>query len=247
MSEYIWGKNPVLESLRSTRPIEEVCLATSLRQSPSLQEVIQLAKARGIEVHYVASSHLNQCTHGAVHQGYLAKAVNRTSVSLEDILLYAAKKQELPLLLILDSIQDIQNLGSLLRTAEAVGVHGVILPKHNAATITPDVIKTSAGATEHLYITYQINLTRTIEWLQQHDVWVAGLSEHTTEVYTQTNLTGAIAIVVGNEGKGLSRLVSEHCDILLRIPMQGKIQSLNAAVAGSILLYETVRQRSISI
>ena len=137
------------------------------------------------------------------------------------------------------------NLGSLLRTGEAAGVHGIVIPQHRAAEVNATVVKTSAGATEHLLIAQETNLTRTIEYLKEQKLWVVGLAGEGNTLYTQANLTGPLALVVGNEGKGMSRLVREHCDLLIRLPMYGHVNSLNAAVAGSIALYEALRQRDI--
>ena len=167
----------------------------------------------------------------------------RKYASVDDILARAESKNEAPFLLILDAIQDVNNLGSLLRTAESAGVHGVILPEHRAAEVNATVVKTSAGATEHLLIAQETNLTRTIDLLKKQNIWVIGLAGEAKTEYHQADLTGALALVVGNEGKGISRLVREHCDLLIKLPMRGHINSLNAAIAGSIALYEALRQR----
>jgi 23S rRNA (guanosine2251-2'-O)-methyltransferase len=145
---------------------------------------------------------------------------------------------------VLDAIQDVNNLGSLLRTAEAAGTHGIIIPEHRAAEVNATVVKTSAGASEHLLIARETNLTRAIDYLKKRQVWVIGLAGEAQTLYTQADLTGPLALVVGNEGKGISRLVREHCDLLIKLPMHGSINSLNAAIAGSIALYEALRQRS---
>jgi 23S rRNA (guanosine2251-2'-O)-methyltransferase len=166
-------------------------------------------------------------------------------VSVDEILAYAEKRNEPPFLLLLDAIQDVNNLGSLLRTGEAAGVHGIIIPQHRAAEVNATVVKTSAGATEHLLIAQETNLTRTIDYLKERKLWVAGLAGEGNMLYTQADLTGPLALVVGNEGKGMGRLVREHCDLLIRLPMYGHINSLNAAVAGSIALYEALRQRDM--
>ena len=186
---------------------------------------------------------LDSISHGAVHQGCIAVVEKRAYATLDEILAHAEDKHEPPFLLILDAIQDVNNLGSLLRTAEAAGVHGVILPERRAAEVNATVIKTSAGATEHLLIAQETNLTRTIEFLKKQQIWVVGLAGEAGTEYDQADLTGALALVVGNEGKGISRLVREHCDLLIKLPMRGHINSLNAAVAGSIALYEALRQR----
>ncbi len=187
---------------------------------------------------------LDQLSQGAVHQGCLAVVEERKYATLEQILGYARQKNEDSFLLILDAIQDVNNLGSLLRSAEAVGVHGVVIPLHHAAEVNATVVKTSAGASEHLLIAQETNLTRTIEFLKKQQIWVIGLDSEAKMEYDRADLTGPLALVVGSEGKGISRLVREHCDALIKLPMRGHITSLNAAVAGSIALYEALRQRS---
>ncbi len=231
MPEYIWGRNPVMETLHSPRQVKRILFAEGQREASTLAAILQEAKRR------------DQLSHGAVHQGCIAVVEKRAYATLDEILAHAEDKHEAPFLLILDAIQDVNNLGSLLRTAEAAGVHGVILPERRAAEVNATVIKTSAGATEHLLIAQETNLTRTIEFLKKQQIWVVGLAGEAGTEYDQADLTGALALVVGNEGKGISRLVREHCDLLIKLPMRGHINSLNAAVAGSIALYEALRQR----
>lgn len=244
MPEYIWGRNPVLETLQSSRKVKRILLAEGQRDSPILMTIQQEATKKHIPLETVPRSRLDQLSRGAVHQGCLIVVEERRYATLDDILAYAHSKQEAPFLLLLDAIQDVNNLGSLIRTAEAAGVHGIVLPEHRAAEINATVVKTSAGATEHLLIAQETNLTHTIDALKKQDVWVIGLAGEASTFYHQANLTGPLALVVGNEGKGLGRLVREHCDLLIKLPMHGHINSLNAAVAGSIALYEALRQRS---
>lgn len=244
MPDYVWGRNPVLETLHSPRKIKRILLAEGQRDAPTIAAILQEAERRHIPVETVPRQRLDQLSQGAVHQGSLAIVEARKYASLDEILEHARSKNEAPFLLILDAIQDVNNLGSLLRTAEAVGVHGVIIPMHHAAEINATVVKSSAGATEHLLIAQETNLTRTIDFLKQQNIWVIGLASETKTAYDQADLTGPLALVVGNEGKGISRLVREHCDLLVKLPMRGQINSLNAAVAGSIVLYEALRQRN---
>ncbi len=243
MPEYIWGRNPVLETLHSGRRVKRLLLAEGQRDAPAVAAIEQEAERQHITIEMVPRSRLDQLSHGAVHQGCVALVEERKYVSIADILAFAARKQEAPFLLILDAIQDVNNLGSLMRTAEAAGVHGIVLPEHRAAEVNATVVKTSAGATEHLLIAQEANLTRVIDELKQENVWVVGLAGEAKTFYHKANLTGPLAIVVGNEGKGLGRLIREHCDLLVKLPMHGQINSLNAAVAGSIALYEALRQR----
>ncbi|MEO8954117.1 MAG: 23S rRNA (guanosine(2251)-2'-O)-methyltransferase RlmB [Ktedonobacteraceae bacterium] len=243
MPEYIWGRNPIVETLHSKRPIKRILLAEGQREASALAIIVQEATRRHVPIETVPRSRLDQLSRGAVHQGCLAVVEPRSYATVDDILAEAERKNEPPFLLILDSLQDVNNLGSLLRTAEAAGVHGAIIPEHRAAEVNATVIKTSAGATEHLLIAQETNLTRTIEFLKSQNIWVVGLAGEAKTEYNQANLTGALALVVGNEGKGISRLVREHCDLLIKLPMRGQVNSLNAAVAGSIALYEALRQR----
>ena len=241
MPEYVWGRNPVLETLRSPRQVKRLLLAEGQRDAPAVAAILQEAKRRQIPVETVPRQRLDQFSQGAVHQGCLVVVEARKYASLEQILAYAGQKNEDPFLLVLDAIQDVNNLGSLLRSAEAAGVHGVIIPAHEAAEVNATVIKTSAGATEHLLIARENNITHTIDFLKQQNIWTIGLAGEARTEYDKADLTGPLALVVGNEGKGISRLVREHCDLLIKLPMRGTINSLNAAVAGSIALYEALR------
>ncbi len=244
MAEYIWGRNPVAEALQAGRRVRRVLLAEGVHLSPALDTLLQGARERQIAVETVPRARLDQLSKGAVHQGCMALVEERSYVEVEEMLAFARRKGEPPFLLILDAIQDVNNLGSLLRTGEAAGIHGVILPQHRAAEVNATVVKTSAGATEHLLLAQVTNLTRTIEELKRQNVWVVGLAGEAKTLYTQADLTGPLALVVGSEGKGISRLVREHCDLLIKLPMYGAVNSLNAAVAGSIAVYESLRQRN---
>ena len=246
MPDYIWGRNPILETLHSRRQIKRLLLAEGQREAPAIATILREAEQKRIPIEIVPRARLDQLSRGAVHQGCLAIVEERKYVSIDQILAYAEEKQQDPFLLILDAIQDVNNLGSLIRTAEAAGVHGVVVPEHRAAEVNATVVKTSAGATEHLLIAQETNLTRTIEILKKQNIWVIGLAGEAKTLYYHANLTGPLALVVGSEGKGISRLVREHCDLLIKLPMYGQINSLNAAVAGSIALYEALRQRERS-
>lgn len=244
MPDYVWGRNPVLETLRSNRQVKRLLLAEGQRDAPAIAAILQEARRRQIPVDTVPRQRLDQLSQSAVHQGCLIVVEARKYATLEQILSHASRKNEDPFLLILDAIQDVNNLGSLLRSAEAAGAHGVVIPLHEAAEINATVIKTSAGATEHLLIAQENNITHTIDFLKKQNIWVIGLAGEATTDYDKADLTGPLALVVGNEGKGISRLVREHCDLLIKLPMYGAINSLNAAVSGSIALYEALRQRN---
>jgi 23S rRNA (guanosine2251-2'-O)-methyltransferase len=181
---------------------------------------------------------------GTHHQGVVAEVSSYPYADLEDVMDSAARRGEAPWLLLLDCLQDPQNLGTLLRTAEIVGVHGVILPDRRAVGVTPAVVSASSGASEHALVAQVTNLVRTIKDLKERDVWVYGLEDvPEASVLWETDLSGALALVVGSEGRGMRRLVRETCDVLVRLPSRGQIHSLNAAVAGSVALYEVARQR----
>lgn len=242
MADYIWGRYPVLEALRSRRRVHRILVAQGPMDA-ALTQVVDQARRVGVPIEPVARRRLDELARGANHQGVVALAAPRTYAELDDIFSRAASLDEPPLVLVLDAIQDVQNLGSLIRTAEAIGAHGVVIPEHRAAGLTPAVDKTSAGAVEFLPIVRVTNITRTLDDLKKRGLWCVGLDGDAKTEYDQADLTGPIALVVGNEGKGISRLVREHCDVLVRIPMRGNVRSLNAAVAGSLALYEIWHQR----
>jgi len=243
--ETLYGRNGVYESLRAgRRHFFRLRIADNIRASDIIDSILKLAKSKGVLVEHVPRHELDSLG-GVNHQSVILDASQYPYVDLADILTNAQDAQKPSLLLILDLVQDPQNLGSLLRTAEAVGVHGVIIQRRRAAGITPAVVNASAGAVEHLDIAQVNNIAQTIAALKNEGIWIAGLEKSLdAQDYTHADLTGPIGIVVGSEAKGLRRLVRERCDFLIDLPMYGKITSLNAAVAGSIMLYETLRQRS---
>ncbi len=246
MREYLYGRHPVRESLRAgRRHLFRLWLAENLADAPIIRELRSLAARRGLAIENCPRVQLNRLAGTSHHQGVLLEALTYPYVPLETILASAANAKEAPLILILDLVQDVRNLGTLLRTAEAVGVHGVILQERRAAGITPAVVRASAGAVEHLLIAHVTNLVRTITSLQEEGLWVMGLEGEVAEAipYTAADLTLPLGLVVGSEGKGLRRRVRQQCDWLLALPMRGHINSLNAAVAGSVALYEALRQR----
>jgi 23S rRNA (guanosine2251-2'-O)-methyltransferase len=209
-----------------------------------LADVLALAGKRGVRVQRVDRQQLDRVVNGTNHQGVVANVSDYPYAGVEEVLAVARARQEPPWLLLLDCLQDPQNLGTLLRTAEILGVHGVILPDRRAVGITPAVVSASSGASEHLRIAQVTNLARTLEDLKGQDVWIYGLEDvEGASSLWKTDLGGALALVVGSEGQGMRRLVRESCDVLVRLPMRGQINSLNAAVAGSVALYEIARQR----
>ncbi|HEX8996196.1 MAG TPA: 23S rRNA (guanosine(2251)-2'-O)-methyltransferase RlmB [Ktedonobacterales bacterium] len=242
MAEYVWGRYPVLEALRSRRRVHRILIAQGPRDS-GMSQLLDQARRVGVPVEPTPRRRLDDLAKNANHQGVVALVAPREYAEVEDILARAKDLGEDALILVLDAIQDVHNLGSLIRTAEAVGAHGVIIPEHRAAGLTPVVDKTSAGAVEFLPVAQVTNITRTLDDLKKRGLWCIGLDGDAKTRYDQANLKGPIALVVGNEGKGISRLVREHCDLLINLPMRGHVASINAAIAGSVALYEIWRQR----
>ncbi len=244
--EWITGRNPVYEVLQARRRQPyELKIAQGIQEKGRVEEITRLCHERKIPVETVQRSRLD--AYGEAHQGIALEASGYPYSSLEDILALANRKKEPAWILILDIIQDPQNLGTLLRTAEIVGVHGVLLPLRQTATVTPAVVSASSGASEHLLIA-QENLAQAITHLKGKNLWVVGLEGAiTSQLPNEIRLDGPLALVVGNEGQGMRSLVRDSCDFLLRLPMRGKIESLNAAVAGSIALYLAWQARGFVI
>jgi 23S rRNA (guanosine2251-2'-O)-methyltransferase len=242
MRDLIFGRNPVYEALRANRRrFFRLVVSQGVQEKGRLNEILKLASARKVKVERAPREHLDrQADH---HQGVLLEAGEYPYSSLLDILEAAGQREEPPFILILDTLQDPQNLGTLLRTAEAVGIHGVLLPLRRTATVTPAVVSASSGASEHLLIA-QANLAQTIALLKEQNVWVVGLEggPEASEL-ERVRLDGALALVVGSEGEGMRQLVRDSCDVLVKLPMKGKIESLNAAVAGSTVLYLAWQRR----
>lgn len=238
----IEGRNPVLEAFRSGRTVDKLLIARGNREG-SIFEIIQKAKEQGIVVQEVDRRRLNELsmTDGA-HQGVIAFVTPYSYVELEDILAQATRKNVPPFVIVLDEITDPHNLGSIIRTAECCGAHGIVIPKRRAASLTPAAIKASAGAVEFMSIAKVTNISDTLETLKKHGLWVVG-ADMDGDLYTSKDLTGPMALVVGSEGKGLGRLVKQKCDFLVKIPLKGNISSLNASVAAGVLMYEMARQR----
>ncbi|MEX2143405.1 MAG: 23S rRNA (guanosine(2251)-2'-O)-methyltransferase RlmB [Anaerolineales bacterium] len=236
MKEWIYGRNAVLETLRANkRRAYRLRTAEGLQASPRFQQALALARSRNLPLEEVARRELEGL--GANHQGVALQVDEYEYSDLWEMLEKAKNSSSAPFFLLLDTLQDPQNLGTLLRTAEAVGVHGVVLPQRRTATVTPAVVNASSGACEHLLIA-QHNLAQAIEELKQANIWVIGLDGGPqAQPVGQVRLDGALAVVVGSEGEGMRRLVRESCDVLMRLPMRGQVESLNASVAGSIALY----------
>ena len=241
-SDKIEGRNPVLEALKAEREIDKILIAKGAEQG-SVQKIIGVAKDRGILIQYVERQKLDQLSETHAHQGIIAFVAAYRYVEVEEILDKAAQKQEAPFVVILDEITDPHNLGSILRTANAAGVHGVIIPKRRAVGLTAVVAKTSAGAIEYVPVAKVSNIAQTIEYLKEKGLWVVGADMDGQSTYYEQDLTGNMALVIGSEGQGIGRLIKEKCDFIVRIPMKGQLSSLNASVASSLMMYEIMRQR----
>jgi len=237
------GRQPVLEALKSGRPINRVVLAHQVGRHSIVAEILRLAREKRIPVEYVQGRALAAAAGGSIDQGVLAYAAAKDYANLEDLLERSRMKREAPLFCILDGIEDPQNLGAILRTANAAGVHGVIVRSRRAVGLTAGVSRASAGAIEYVPVARVPNIAQTIERLKQLNVWTIGVDRGGAAEFTRMDYTGAVALVIGSEGDGLSDLVRKRCDTLASIPMRGEISSLNASVAAALVMYEAFRQR----
>ena len=242
MEDRIYGTNSVFEALNSGREIDKIFILEGARHS-RLAEIVAIAKKRGVHYTLVNRKKLDDLSEGGNHQGVLAFAAVHSYAEVEDILKSAEEKGEAPFILIAEGLKDPHNLGSIIRCANAAGAHGVIIPKNRSVGLNATVAKVSAGAVEYTPVARVTNIGAVIDKLKDKGVWVAGTALEGSVSYTDADLTGALAIVIGSEGEGLSRLTREKCDFLVKIPMLGQAESLNASVAAGILLYESVRQR----
>jgi 23S rRNA (guanosine2251-2'-O)-methyltransferase len=243
MQAIIAGRKPVMEALRAGTSIEKIVFLLGV-QGTVIEEIRRTAERSNVPVSQASRQEFRELASDATTQGVVAVVhESKTFVGLAEIVNGAEAKGEKPLLLVLDGIEDPQNLGALVRTAECSGVHGVVIPKHHAAGVTPAVVKASAGATEHIPMAEVTNIVNALEELKGMGFWSAGVALEGDVPFTEFDYTTPAAIVVGNEGKGIRRLVREHCDRLVRIPMYGQIGSLNASVAGALVMYEAARQR----
>lgn len=238
----IEGKNPILEALKAEHAINRVYLEKDLKD-PVLEKIYALARSKGIVVTYLDKSKLDQMAVTRNHQGVIADVAPYSYAEVDDILKRAGSLGQPPFIFILDGITDPNNLGSIIRTAECAGVHGIILPKRRAAALTPVVAKVAAGAAEHIPIARVTNLTRTIQELKERGLWIAGADVLGETNYHKYDYQSPMAVVIGSEGEGISRLVRENCDVLLKIPMYGKINSLNAAVAAALIAFRAAEKR----
>ena len=243
MEEFIAGKHSVIEALRSGRTINKIWIADNAQKHLTLP-ILAEAKNAKIVVQNADKRKLDQMVPGLQHQGVVAQVAAYEYVEVEDILAAAQKRGEQPFILILDEIEDPHNLGSILRTADCTGVHGVIIPKRRSVGLTATVSKTSAGAVEYVPVARVTNLAQTIDQLKKDGIWVIGTDvEAQQELFEANHFNMPIAVIIGNESKGMGRLLKDKCDFLIKLPMAGQINSLNASVAAGVFMYEVVRQR----
>lgn len=238
----IAGRNPVIEALKAGKSLNTIFVSSE--GGGSLGLICKMAKEKGIVVKQVSEAKLNAMSGGASHQGVIASGACAEYVTVEDILAVSEKKGTKPFIIICDEIEDPHNLGAIIRTAEAAGADGIIVPKRRSAALTETVYKTSAGAASWLPVARVPNIPAAIDILKENGVWIYG-TDAEGEDYTKSDMTGSVGLVIGSEGFGMGRLVKEKCDFLLKLPMYGKITSLNASVAAGIFMYETVRQRKV--
>ena len=240
--DQVEGRNSVLELLQSGKDINKIFITRGERHG-SINKIIAIAKERKVMVVEKDKKQMNQMAQNENYQGVIAIVPPFEYCEIEDILEEAKNRNEAPFVLILDGIEDPHNLGSIIRTAETAGVHGIIIPKRRAASVNSTVNKVSAGAVEHMKIARVTNITDSINKLKENGLWICGTAIDTDKYYYNQDLTGSIGIVIGNEGEGMSDKVKKNCDFLVKIPMKAKVTSLNASVSAGIIIYEAVEQK----
>ncbi|MCK8816226.1 23S rRNA (guanosine(2251)-2'-O)-methyltransferase RlmB [Natroniella sulfidigena] len=240
----IEGRNPVIEALKAGRRIEKIMILKTA-QGRSIEQIEQLARQAGVHIEQVSKHDLTNLADSHAHQGVIAFAEALSYWKLEQLISHAKEESDNPLLVLLDELKDPHNFGAILRSANAAGAQGVIIPSRRSVGFSPVVAKASAGAVEYLPVAQVTNLSRTIERLKEEGFWIAGADIAGEQFHYQADLTGSLGLVIGSEGSGLRRLVKEKCDFLVRLPMEGQVDSLNASVAAGILLYEAQRQQKV--
>src|SRR5574344_777205 len=245
-TDQVEGRNAVIELLENGKDINKIYISNGEKHG-SINKIIAMAKERKVLITEVERNKINQMSQTDNNQGVIAIVPPFEYCDIDDILEYAKQKNEAPFILILDGIEDPHNLGSIIRTAETAVVHGIKIPKRRAASVNSTVAKVSAGATEYMKVARVNNINEAIKELKENDVWICGTDMDTKTYHYNQDLKGSIGIVIGSEGYGMSRLVKENCDFLVKIPMKGKITSLNASVSAGIVMYEATRQREICV
>ena len=239
--DYVIGKNAVIETLKSDRELYKLWMAENTVKGQA-QQVIELAKKQNITIQYVPRKKLDQMVTGQ-HQGIVAQVAAYEYAELDDLYQIAEKRNEQPFFIILDEIEDPHNLGSIMRTADAVGAHGIVIPKRRAVGLTTTVAKASTGAIEHIPVAKVTNLSRALDEMKERGIWVAGTDASAKQDYRKFDGTMPLALFIVSEGKGIGLLIKEKCDFLIKLPMAGQVTSLNASVAASLLMYEVYRKR----
>lgn len=244
--QFIFGRRAVVEALRSGSHIEEIWIAKSAH-GEAIREIRSLADPLGVRLKETDGKRMDTMAAGKNHQGILAmiRSFDFHYVELEEVLSAAEERREKPLVAILDEITDPHNLGAIIRSAECAGFHGVVIPKHRSAEINATVMKTSAGAVSHIRIAQVTNLTQAIETLKEKGLWIYGTDTNAEKMYYEIDPKDGVGIVIGSEGKGMRKAIADHCDFLIKIPMRGKLQSLNASVAAGIIFFDVIRRRYI--
>lgn len=240
----IEGRNPVVEALKNDVQIDKIFISKDIKDN-AMSNLLSLAKENNVLVKYVDKATLSKMSENGRHQGIIAQAMEYEYKEIDDIFNNAKNKREKPLIIILDEITDVHNLGAIIRTAECLGAHGVIIPNRRAAGVNGVVAKTSAGAIEYIPIVRVTNINRTLEILKEKGLWIYGADMDGEKYIYEEKFDSPVGLVIGSEGKGISRLIKENCDAIIKIPMKGQINSLNASCAASIIIYEVIKQRGI--
>lgn len=240
--QIIVGKNPIIEAIQSDRSINKIYIADGINKA-SIHNLLTLIKEKKIVTQFVPRKKLDQMAEGQQHQGIVAEVAPYDYIEINEIVSNLKKSQRLPFLVMLDGIEDPHNLGSILRTADVTGVNGVIIPKRRSVGLTSTVAKTSAGAIEHVPVSRVTNLAQTLDYLKDEGYWVVGTDASAKQSFVELDYKMPVCIVIGSEGKGISRLIKEKCDFFVNMPMQGNVNSLNASVAAGIIMYEVYRKR----
>jgi 23S rRNA (guanosine2251-2'-O)-methyltransferase len=243
MAEIIEGRNPVIEALKAGRSLNKILLARNIGRHGSIASILQLARSAKVPVEYVPRQLIEEESATSSHQGILAYAAAKDYHSLDELLVISREKRQPPLYCILDGIEDPHNLGAIIRTAEASGVHGIIIRSRRAVGLTAAVTRASAGAVEYMPVARVNNISQAIATLKRSNIWIYGIDATASTNYTQLDFKLPAAFVIGNEGSGISELVKKNCDLLASIPMKGRVSSLNASVAAALVMYEALKQR----
>ncbi len=239
----IEGRNPVIEALRSNAEIDTILISKDAAKG-SLNKIIELAKEKDILIKNVDKATLDRLSENKRHQGVIAEAMEYEYKDIDDIFEYAKSKNEMPFIVILDEVTDVHNLGSIIRSAECLGAHGIVIPKRRAAQINGVAAKSSAGAVEYLPVCRVSNISQTLDLLKKRGLWIYGADMEGDKYIYEEKYDVPVGLVIGSEGSGIGRLVKEKCDVLIKIPMRGNITSLNASNAASIIIYEIMKQRT---